>query len=77
MSAQDILSLVSRLEAACVKRREISDQRNDQLAEFKRIGRRPESFAVSRLNDDLKTVDMEIAGLQGALDALKTLGGSQ
>ena len=75
MSAQDILSLVSRLDAAYARRRELADQRSTMVAEFKRTGKPADSFGFSNVCSELRISEMEIQGLQGALDALKTLGG--
>ena len=77
MSAQDILSLVSRLEAACEERRELTRQRNVMSAELKRSGRRPNPYEFSQVESELQINETQIAGLQGAIDAFKSLGGGQ
>ena len=75
MSSQEILSLVGRLEAACNKRRELTRQRGEMIDQFRRTGQRADPHAFNSVTNDLETLDMEIAGLRGALEAFKSLGG--
>ena len=77
MSSQEILGIVSRLETACERRRELTRQRGEMIKQLRTTGQRADPDDFANVVNDLKTTEMEIAGLQGALDALKVLGGQQ
>ena len=71
MSAQEILSLVSRLETALAGRQRLHDKRRAMITQFRETGVKVDPWVFSEVTEHIKVNDQTIHALQTALDALR------